>query len=275
MRMSYGLGPALLAGLGAVACLGGTPRGPALSGEPLWQAAFRDPALGTVHLRRRGPRPSRIILFVTGDGGWNNDAVELADTLAGEDALVAGIDIGEWRETAERSADSCADFARPLGALATRLKVDEGAMRDPVVLVGHSAGATVAFLALSQAVTTPFAGAISLGFAPVLEYPRPPCNGPAFAARRANESEFTLSPTLGQLQRPWWVIQGTADRVTPPEDARDFAGRVHAAHYVPLVGQGHTFAGASGWMPAFRTALAALGGPHRLRRGSFAWEVPS
>lgn len=275
MRMPYGLGPALLAGLGAAACLGGTSRGPLIGREPLWQAAFHDQALGTVHLRRRGPRPSRIILFVTGDGGWNDDAVELADTLAGENALVAGIDVGEWREAALHSADSCADFARPLGDLAARLKLDERATRDPVVLVGHSAGATIAFLALSQAVTTPFAGAISLGFAPVLEYPQPPCRGAAFALRRTNESEFALRPAPGQLQRPWWVIQGTADRVTPAAEARDFAGQVHAAHFVPLDGQGHGFAGTAGWMPAFRDALAAIGGPRRARHAPLAWEVPS
>ncbi|MFN8583483.1 MAG: AcvB/VirJ family lysyl-phosphatidylglycerol hydrolase [Gemmatimonadaceae bacterium] len=241
--------------------------------EPLWQAAFRDPSLGTIHLRRRQARPARIILFVTGDGGWDDDAMELADTLSGEDALVAGIDIDDWRATAERSADSCADFAGPLGQLAARLRSEEGG-REPVVLVGHSAGATVAFVALAQA-SAPFAGAISLGFAPVLEYPRRPCDAPTFTARRANAAEFALEPSAGQLQRPWWVIQGSRDRVTPLGDAAAFVEGVHTAHLVQLDGQGHSFAGASGWLPAFRGALASLGARRSVRfpRGA-AREVP-
>ena len=48
---------------------------------------------GTITLYQGKPHPANVILFVSGDGGWNQGVVDMARELAGMDALVAGIDI--------------------------------------------------------------------------------------------------------------------------------------------------------------------------------------
>ena len=45
---------------------------------------------GTVTLYRTGPRPDRVVLFVSGDGGWNRGVVDMAKALAADGALVVG-----------------------------------------------------------------------------------------------------------------------------------------------------------------------------------------
>lgn len=239
----------------------------------MWRATMQDASLGTVHLLRSAERPRRLILFVSGDGGWNDDAADVAARLVATDALVAGVDIRDWRSVAERSSASCVNFSSTLLQLATRLHDELRTPRAPVVLAGHSAGATVAYLALSQAPPKRFAGAISMGFAPVLEFPKAPCSASPFAVARESWSEFRITST-GPLSEPWWVLQGTDDTVTPPDEAQPFASRVGTAHYVALTGQGHDFAGHDSWMRAAEDALQALAPVGHDRRQVRRGEAP-
>ena len=219
-----------------------------------------------MHLVRHDARPSRIVLFVTGDGGWDDGAEDIAERLAGADALVAGIDVEDWREASAHAGDSCVDFADALGHLATRLRPEARTALAPVVLVGHSTGATIAYLALSQAPAHRFAGAVSMGFAPELEFPTTPCAAAPFVVELEKPSLFRITPTNAVLHGGWWVLQGENDDVTPPEDARPFAALVRGAHYVALQGQGHTFAGLSGWFPSVVTAMESLAPDVRVPR---------
>jgi len=265
MRWRLGMGPPLLLGLGIIACLGRNwspaPRATSLR----WEGILHDPALGDVHLVRHDSRPSRIILFVTGDGGWDDGAEDIAERLAGADAIVAGIDVEEWRQASAHAGYSCVDFADALGHLATRLRPEARSSTAPVILVGHSAGATIAYLALSQAPPRRFAGAVSMGFAPVLEFPTTPCAAAPFVAAQEKADQFRITPTAAGLHGEWWVLQGEVDDVTPASEAKPFANLVHAAHYVELQGQGHTFAGVPGWFPSVVTAMESLARDARAR----------
>jgi hypothetical protein len=51
---------------------------------------------GKVALNRNTPQPSHVVLFVAGDGCWNPGVVDMAQSLAGLDALVIGIDITHY-----------------------------------------------------------------------------------------------------------------------------------------------------------------------------------
>ncbi len=50
---------------------------------------------GTISLYQEKPHPVNLILFVSGDSGWNQGVVDMARELAGMDALVAGIDVDQ------------------------------------------------------------------------------------------------------------------------------------------------------------------------------------
>jgi len=51
---------------------------------------------GKVFLYRQSPHPSHLVLFVSGDGGWNLGVIDMAKTLSHLDALVVGIDITHY-----------------------------------------------------------------------------------------------------------------------------------------------------------------------------------
>lgn len=51
---------------------------------------------GKVALNRNTPQPSHVVLFVAGDGCWNPGVVDMAQSLAGLEALVIGIDITHY-----------------------------------------------------------------------------------------------------------------------------------------------------------------------------------
>ena len=267
MTWRFGTGPLLLAGLATVACLGGRSWGGAPStAEVRWSGLLHDAALGDVHLVKHDARPSRIVLFVTGDGGWDADAADIAERLAETDALVAGIDVGDWRDASARAGYPCIDFADALGHLAARLRPEARNVLSPVVLAGHSAGATIVYLALAQAPAHRFAGAVSMGFAPVLEFPTTPCAAAPFVVQRETSSTFRIAPRNAALHGGWWVLQGMDDDVTPPADARPFAALVRDAHYLPLTGQGHSFAGHSGWLSSALRAMESLAPETRAHR---------
>jgi hypothetical protein len=51
---------------------------------------------GKVTLYRDSQRPSQVVLFVSGDGGWNKGVIDMATALASLDAVVVGIDINHY-----------------------------------------------------------------------------------------------------------------------------------------------------------------------------------
>ena len=60
------------------------------------EESFAFGRFGTVFLYRESPRPSRVVLFLSGDGGWNKGVVDMARQLSSLDVAVAGIDINHY-----------------------------------------------------------------------------------------------------------------------------------------------------------------------------------
>ncbi len=124
---------------------------------------------GKVTIYYQSPQPSHVVLFVSGDGGWNKGVVDMARELASLDALVAGIDITHYLRELEKSSESCsypaADFELLSKFLQKKLNFP---VYVPPVLVGYSSGATLVYAVLAQAPPDTFRGAISMGFCPDL-----------------------------------------------------------------------------------------------------------
>jgi hypothetical protein len=51
---------------------------------------------GRVIVYRQSDRPANVVLFLSGDGGWNKGVVGMARSISGLDALVAGISLPEY-----------------------------------------------------------------------------------------------------------------------------------------------------------------------------------
>jgi type IV secretory pathway VirJ component len=148
---------------------------------PLSSAAgdnLRFGRFGDVALYSRSPQPSRVVLFVSGDGGWNLGVIDMARALAELNALVVGIDINIYLRSLSNTAGNCSYSAADFEALSKYIqKTLQLPSYIPPVLVGYSSGATLVYAVLVQAPPNTFAGAISLGFCPDLDLSKPLCRG--------------------------------------------------------------------------------------------------
>src|SRR5262249_29623390 len=63
---------------------------------------------GTVTLYRPTPHPANVVIFVSGDGGWNLGVVDMARELETLDVLVAGVDIRHYLKDLAAAPDKCA-----------------------------------------------------------------------------------------------------------------------------------------------------------------------
>lgn len=224
--------------------------------ETLPVAGFGDVAL----YAPAGP-PEQVVLFVSGDGGWKQGVVPMAERLRDLGALVAGIDIRTYLKT----LDSGSGCAYPAGSLEELSRTVQLHRKLPVykrpILAGYSSGATLVYAAIAGAPAETFAGAISLGFCPDLDIHKAPCRARGLEfARRAKGVGYDLAPSAS-LPVPWTVLQGEADQVCSPEAARAFVAKTGKAQLYALPKVGHGFSVTARWDPQYVEAYRSLSLP--------------
>jgi type IV secretory pathway VirJ component len=230
-------------------------------GAPTPEEVLRSTAFGNVTLYAPPRAPEQVVLFVSGDGGWNLGVVDMARRLTGLGALVAGIDIGSYRSRLAK-ANACAYPAGDLEELSrdVQLRHKLPVYRRPI-LVGYSSGATLAYLALAAAPPTTFAGGISLGFCPDLALGTPPCRGARLPWTEGKKhGSYVFEPAAG-LVPPWMVLQGEKDQVCAPATTRRFVSAIRSARVLSLPKVGHGFAATNRWDGAFVEAYRAVSAP--------------
>ena len=109
--------------------------------------------------------PRHLVLFISGDGGWNLGVVGMARSLTELDATVVGIDIRAYEKAIAGASDDCTDAASDFAALASFVdrKLDLPRHTAPI-LVGYSSGATLVYAVLVQARPHTFLGALWPGW---------------------------------------------------------------------------------------------------------------
>lgn len=214
---------------------------------------------GKVFIYRQTPQPSHVVLFVSGDGGWNLGVVDMARTLSSLDALVVGIDITRYLRTLQNASATCLYPAEDFELLSKFIQQKYNySVYTPPVLIGYSSGATLVYAILVQAPPQTFLGAVSMGFCPDLLLTRPMCKG--------NGLEWTIGPKnkgyifspASNLEAPWVVLIGTEDQVCTPGDTEDFVKKVKNGKLIVLPKVGHGFAVPRNWMPQFKDAFAEI-----------------
>ncbi len=166
------------------------------------------PTFGRVAIYVPGRAPTEVVLFISGDGGWNLGVVAMAERLRAEGALVVGIDI----RSLLRSLDASSGCVYPAGNLEelsrnVQLHLKLPAYKRPV-LVGYSSGATLAYAALASAPQETFAGAVSLGFCPDLQIHAPLCEMRGLKTHKRADGYGVDVASFAALNVPWMVLQG-------------------------------------------------------------------
>lgn len=217
---------------------------------------------GTINIYR-GEQPRELVLFLSGDGGWNLGVVTMAERLAEMHALVAGIDIRHYLAQLEAAKQACvspaADFKDLSEHLAEALKFD---FKGAPTLAGYSSGATLVYAALIEAPKGAFKGALSLGFCPDLDLKKPLCRGEGIASTPRYDSKGVQKGVnflpAKHLPASWIALQGVLDQVCIAPDTEKFTAQVPGSQYVPLPKVGHGYGVERNWLPEYQAAFRKI-----------------
>ena len=230
--------------------------GDSAGAETISHGRFRKVAIFLPH----GP-VLHVAFLLSGDGGWNSGLAGIATRLANQGTMVAGIDTAQLYTNLEEDGGNC---VFPDGDLENLSHYIQAYYKLPTyftpILIGHSAGASMAYAMLAQAPRGTFAGALSMSFCVDLDLGKPLC--------RSGNLRYTLRPhgagskllPASQLSAPWVAIHGTEDAECPLPEAQAFVSKVQGARFVELPGVGHNYHNPKAWIEQFSDAYASIAG---------------
>jgi type IV secretory pathway VirJ component len=275
MRAGRGVGLgavllAMIAVVGAASCRAGQPFAAVAPARATTSAAanvatqvFNYDRFGAVTVYRGRGHPRDVVLFVSGDGGWDLGAASMAQRLADKGAMVAGIDGRHYRDQLEKASETCVSPSADFENLSHYLQSKWGLKKylEPT-LVGYATGATLVYATLAEAPEGLFKGALSIGFCPDLDLKKQLCksldlqSSPRLGSNGALQG-VDFSPGR-ELPGQWISLQGELDRVCPASSVRKFTATVRGSEMVMLPGVGHDYAIDEKWLPQFEGAYARL-----------------
>jgi type IV secretory pathway VirJ component len=215
---------------------------------------------GEVTVYRQIQAPEHVVLFVSGDGGWNSGVIDMAQSLVALDSVVIGIDIVHYLREIARSGEYCTYSAADFENLSHFVQKKIGLPRYiPPVLIGYSSGATLVYAVLAQAPAGTYKGALSMGFCPDLPLNKPFCPGSAGLQCQPGPQGkgYSFLPAR-QLKTKWIAFQGDIDQVCDPAATEKFINQISTASIVKLPKVGHGFSVQKNWLPQFKQAFADL-----------------
>jgi len=214
---------------------------------------------GTVTLYRQTPQPARVVLFVSGDGGWNQGVIDMARELQAKDTLVVGIDIRHYLQAAQSTRESCSYPAADFEALSQYVQKKLGApsYRLPV-LVGYSSGATLVYATLVQSPPGTFQGALGLGFCPDLVVSKPLCKGAGLTWKPGKKGQGVIFDPAPDLSAPFTTLVGQIDQACDAQATERFVSEIPRARVVRLPKVGHGYSVPRNWLPQFLAAYEEI-----------------
>lgn len=214
----------------------------------------------SVRVYRPAGAVRRVALLLSGDGGWSRDLGAIAYKLSGEGTLTAGIDLPPLFTNLARDPASCVSPYADLADLARYLQDRYHLPHTPPLLIGHSAGATLAYTSIAQAPAGTFSGALTLSFCVELELQKPLCKAPALRYRPLPSGSVRLLPGTTPAA-PWTDLHGLEDPICTPLEALGFLAAIRGAHLVPLPHVTHNYGHADRWWPQFSAAEKSITEP--------------
>lgn len=216
-------------------------------------------ASGPVKVYKASAEPDRFVVFISGDGGWNEGVVDMARQLAGMDATVVGVDIRHYLRAAQAGSGSTIYPAGDFSGLAQAVQKSLGFHRyHRPVLVGYSSGATLAYGTIAQSPSAIFQGAIGLGFCPDLKTDKPLAAGDGKLAHKPDPKLGFIYEPSRTLTAPFVAMQGGADETCPPAATHAFMAQVSRGRVVDLPKVGHGYSVPANWTPQFAQAFESL-----------------
>ena len=184
-------------------------------------------------------RPSgevqRVVLFLSGEQGWNEQLSRSAQLLASQGALVAGIDSRALFANLERDGAEC---VYPDGDLENLSHFLQAYYRlpsyEPSVLVGYGSGGTMSYAMLAQAPAETFAGGVSIDFCPELRLRKRLCETNSLHTVPIGKDRSHSLLVRDQLEAPWIVFQSPTQRACRPVVTQRFVSEAPGTEIQPV-----------------------------------------
>lgn len=203
--------------------------------------------------------PTSVALFVSGDGGWEHGVLNMAKNVAGQGALVLGIDAKHYNQALSRSAEKCYYPAADFEQLSLMIQKKYGfKVYYKPVLVGYSYGATLVYGILAQAPANTFKGAIGIGFCPDIEIKKPLCKGNGLSLHTLKPGGSFYLERMLHLTAPFIALNGVKDKTCPFQATEVFLKGMPMAELISLPKVGHGFKISDGWLPQFNEAYQKI-----------------
>ena len=209
-------------------------------------------AFGKIFIYTHTMQPSALVLFISGDGGWNKGVVSMGYHLIDHNAMVAGINIQHYFKQLNARKEACCYPASDFENLSMYLqkKYHFKAYMKPI-LVGYSSGATLVYGLIAQAPFNTFKGGISLGFCPDIEIAKPMCSGSGLKYHVLKEGHSYYLEAKEDLSCPLMVLHGTIDQVCDYNSTAEYLKPIRKAELITLPKVGHGFSVERNWVPQF------------------------
>jgi type IV secretory pathway VirJ component len=203
--------------------------------------------------------PEEVVLFVSGDGGWNKGVIDMAKHVVSQGAMVAGIDIVDYYSKLKKLTNHClypaSDFEQLSIIIQKKYRLHQ--YHKPI-LIGYSSGATFVYGLLAQAPSNTFKGAIALGFCPDIELDKPLCSGSGLKQHLIREGFSYYLESSEHLESPFIVLQGTKDQVCSYDATKQYMKDMQEAELITLPKVGHGFSVEANWLPQFLDAYKRM-----------------
>jgi type IV secretory pathway VirJ component len=224
---------------------------------------------GDVPVFHPAGEPSQVVILLSGDQGVGAQEAEIGKALAALGALVLAVDAPRYAGTVAKSGAQCFYPGAELEELSQNGQARNGltSYHTPI-LMGVGTGGTLAFASLSQSPPGHFAGALSLGFCPLLMIQQPLCHsgGLRWDQKWAGPGVRLLPDR--RLEAPWIVLDtpglpAGCPAAVAEDHLRDIVPAVRTASRVPLPAGLSPEAAESAWRAELGPALTTLVEKHK------------
>jgi type IV secretory pathway VirJ component len=244
----------LLAGSGAQAA------SPGSSPETITHGRFKDLPV----YKPAGPVKS-FALLLSGAAGWDAAARVQAEALARQGTMVAGIDTAKLLANLEADKGKCVMPDGDMENLSRFIQAYEHLPTYfPPILVGHGAGASLAYAMNAQAPVTRFGGMLTVDFCPVLPMQKPLCNGEGVHVEKATSAAGAKLLPAKKLDHPWIALQDpqaaapAANPACTPGAAQAFIKAVPGVQLQAVTLPARRDDATAPWVGAYTTAFNKL-----------------
>jgi len=208
-------------------------------------------SFGKVYIYKPAAAPDALVLFVSGDGGWNEGTIKMGRQLVKDGAMVIGINISHYLINKMAQHEKCyypaGDFEELSLYLQKKYKFKN--YLKPI-LMGYSSGATLVYGILAQAPANTFKGAIAMGFCPDMATIEPLCttNNLKQHPTKPGGPIWLLEPTEN-LTAPFIAINGLDDKVCNYKNTEAFIKKLNAGELIGIPKAGHGMSVQKNYLP--------------------------